>query len=65
MLLFLGLFMICSFVKLCKESEVTHLFLTMQPNVFVCFSYFGRLQLLSHLAVNLSTSSSIMKANCT
>ena len=40
MLLFLGLFMICSFVKLSKESEVTHLFLTMQPNVFVCLKFF-------------------------
>ena len=32
--------MICSFVKLSKESEVTHLFLTMQPNVFVCLKFF-------------------------
>ena len=40
MLLFLGLFMICSFVKMCKESEVTHLFMTMQPNVFVCLKFF-------------------------
>ena len=32
--------MICSFVKMCKESEVTHLFMTMQPNVFVCLKFF-------------------------
>ena len=34
MLLFLGLLMICNSIKPCKESEVTHLILTMHPNVF-------------------------------
>ena len=40
MLLLLScLLMICNSIKPCKESEVTHLILTMQLNVFVCLKF--------------------------